>query len=257
VAKKKKPAKLSWPLPRDWNDAWKGSILEYSPPDGFDKEGRRTLVECPEFRLVELWVIGGETIIERSPSVEFAFWKSVFRIIDREDSTTQAERISTAAAIRSLFRFTNSESHGFTDPVYASPHPLTIDAVMQGRGGGAVACRFANTIGRRLIEISGSTDVKIAIDDCTSLFKSALSAFAVSQGLIPDKRSKTGINAPFFIIATAEEIFFRDRRRPAKSEIQSACESRGMKFSGKDQRGKWGDAFTKAGLGELPDSPPT
>lgn len=249
-AKRKAPA----PTPTNWETVWKGSILEFIPPDGFSQDGRRILAECPEFRLVELWKPGGEIIVERAPAIEAAYWKAVFRIIDRDDSSTPEERLAVAAAVAALYQFTKS-GNGFTNPAFGSPLPLDAMDSFEGRGGQSLACRFAHTIGRRLMVFPESEDVKGSIDDCARIFKSALSAFAVSQGLIPDARTKTGLRLPIVIITTAEEVFRCHRRQPSKSEIQTACESRGLRFGGKDPHGRWADAFNTAGLGNLPDFP--
>jgi hypothetical protein len=223
-------------------------------PEGFDSNGRHLLAECPEFQLFELGKVGGDIIVERSPAVETAYWKCLFRIIDRDDQTAPEERMAMAYAVASLFQFTKS-GNGFASPTYGETKPLL--SAMEGRGGNALACRFAHTLGRRLVAMAESKDVKSSIDDCAAFFKSALSAFAVSQDLIPDGRAKSKVRAPIALISTAESIFSCHRRQPSKSEIRASCELYGMKFKGKDQRGAWEDAFTKAGLGNLPDSPPS
>ena len=58
--------------------------------------------------------------------------------------------------------------------------------------------------------------------------------------------------------AYARALCAKHRRLPTKREVRSALEAIGVGYArSKDQDGKWADLFVRAGLGDLPDYPPT
>lgn len=231
----------------------KGTLLEYVRHKGFDDEGKRLIAECPEFKLYELHKPGGPTFVVRSESVDKAYHKALFRIIDRRESSTTSEndRIVWAKALLSLADYTSSASK-FSAPAYANSGSLDLKEAFQGNGGMAVARRLAFTIGQDMVAMLDSKDVKNSIEDCAAAFKNALRAYACAKGLLSDERSIWNISKEYLIIVHAEIEFQRTRQSPTKENIRLMLENLGIKMPGKDPKGKWQDAFIRAGLGNLP-----
>ncbi len=231
----------------------KGTLLEYTRYKGFDEESKRLIAECPEFKLYELYEPGGLTLVVRSESVDKAYHKAIFRIIDRKEASTTSEndRIAWAKALQSLADYTRS-SPKFSAPAYANSGPLDLKESFQGNGSMAVARRLAFTIGQDLIAMLDSKDIKDSIEDCAAAFKNALRAYACANSLLDDARSIWKVSSEYLIIVHAEIEFQRTRQSPTKANIRLMLENLGIKMSGKDPKGKWQDAFIRAGLEKLP-----
>jgi hypothetical protein len=61
------------------------SLLDFEWPPGFDEYGRHLLDECAEFKLYELYRLGGELEVEYAPAVERALFRSLFRITEPDE----------------------------------------------------------------------------------------------------------------------------------------------------------------------------
>ena len=235
------------------------SLLGNLYPPGFEDEGKRLVKECEEFKAYELLEPKGMMIVERSAAIEESLFACFFRINeDRQNGkrSNKSERMAWAITMLRLANFTKS-GDGFSKDEYGKAPPLF---GIEGRGGTSVACRIAHTIGNSVLSLHDASPDQLdgAIEDCAALFKNALRAYVTYSGLRPDGRIEgIGSNPPreAQLVLEGERIFLETLSRPTKPAIRKALESKGFRFKGKDQAGKWRDVFNKAGLGNLPDSP--
>lgn len=227
------------------------------PPHGFlgrpavpgYESGRRLIAECDEFKLFEHHKPGGPRSVERSPQVEAAYLKAVFRKNDDREKTNSTKlelRLSWAAALRDLASFTD-----FNAPALFESPPTAAN-ICCVEGSKHVAVSLARTIGARLISLSKESDIEQAIEDCLPIFKAALLGYAREQSLIVDKKQQFRFSVDEAILMNAEALFYRTGERPRKSDVRDVLESIGYKYSPRNANTNWRKAFERVALGGLP-----
>ncbi len=204
-------------------------------PPGFDKNGRRVLAKCPEFRLVELYKVGGETVLETAPDIERAYWRSIFRIKGPHTGPWSDEtnrRIEWAIALKKMMRF---KERGYT----GSDVPL--------------ARALSENLGPAIENALSSQDVKAAANKVASMFRDAVLAQAREANMLKDYRAKCRVPAVAVLIWEAQGSFQYYRKRPKKSYLRERLEMIGYGIKGKDSSADWRDRFERASLDRLPD----
>ena len=211
------------------------SLLMVEYPPGFDSGGRRVLAECPEFRVVELYKVGGETELETAPEIERAYWRAIFRIKGSHvgpwsDETNR--RIDWAIALKKMMRF---KERGYT----GSDVPL--------------ARALSETLGPAIKNVLESQDIEGGADGVSKMFRDAVLALAREDGKIKDGRAKLSIPSVAILIIEAQGIFQHLHARPTKSFLRERLEMIGYGIKGKDASARWRERFEQACLDKLPE----
>lgn len=204
------------------------SLLAVEYPEGFDETGRRLLARCPEFKLYELYKIGGPTELITAPKIERAMLRSMLRINNSFEKGDTDERIDMAVAFLKIWRF---KKRGFK----GSEVPL--------------AREVGEVLGSAMSKVLRSKDCANEADIVGKKFRDAVLAVARYEGKIPDKRSKKKIGAVAVLICEAQGQFQHQRTRPRKSHLIERLVAIGYQADKKE----WEDIFFFAGLDRLPD----
>jgi hypothetical protein len=204
-----------------------GSLLGNWPP-GFEDGGRRLLAECPEFKLFELYCIGGRQIVESSTTIEEAEMGVLMRIkeVSRGEWGKRAlKRILAARAISRLIEYKKVTSlmSDFLVPELEKAYSLKNPEALK---------KAARNIG--------------------TMVEDAVLANLRRDGLIPDGRA-THLPAPAVMIWVAQSQFVDTKKRPTKSYVKRRMEEIGYTINGKDSAARWRERFMKAALDELPE----
>jgi hypothetical protein len=219
----------------EWPRLRKGArtLFDVEWPPGFD-DGRRLLIECPEFKLFERWPPGGQTEFEYAPEVESALFKSLFRINDKEGALSSVEeRIEIAKALLWLLRSSRGDK---TEEEFAP-------------GCGAVGTRAARSVGallQRNLE-------KGSFEDAAKVLGTCVRGVFAHEGRLPDRRSCTGLPIEAALIYHLRLHASINRVRPSKRDLIEWLKPIGLSHRGKDSASKWRASFDKAALSALPD----
>lgn len=219
---------------------------------GFGHAGRRLVAECEEFKLFEIGRPGGRLVVERSESVEKAYWRSALRLADTDKGTSIDERIAWGIALVKLAEYTSLNAPHLPPPS-ASGKPFETEDLENLGGSTPMMARLASTIGVKLCEILAAPNPTIAIEDVAAQFRNAVRAFAAREWALPDTRSTKTLPFEAAMIIHAGAHFMHQRARPRKSEIRKELESVGFVRKGKNVEAHWIDAFNRAALQNLPE----
>jgi hypothetical protein len=218
--------------------AWHGFLTECPPtPEEFQPDGKRVLIDAPEFRLVETWYPSGTTRkVEWSEQVRTAYLRSMGNKQQTRRNTELEEVLSMMQALYHLAGYTDTE------------------------GGEKQICGLmAAALARFLREIENAKDAtqaKIAIENASTLCASAFSGFAAMAGSLMDSRRSSSKPTPADLIKIADFLISCSKRVSSKEEIQRFAEGQGLRITGKRNiADEWMQLFTDAGLGGLPSSP--
>lgn len=207
------------------------TLLDIQYPPGFDKNGRRILAKCPEFKLVEMYEIGGKVILETSDKIETALMQALFRINSAFEKGDTGKRIQWAMALRKLHLFTT---------------------LGRDRGYMPIALGLAATLGEEVDDVLKSTSPEDAAEKAGRKFTNAILALARQAGKIEDKRSSKAVSAEAVLIWEAQGNFQYYRKRPTKSDLRRRLELIGFDIKGNDIKRRWEERFRAAALDKLP-----
>jgi hypothetical protein len=229
-------------------------FLTGSPAKPYFEGGLRILAECPEFRLVKYYGPDGPERIETRYDIERLYYKSLTGVNDPEASTTWQQRGALAVALRSLSDFTAANMQALVK--IRDEMIVTNEEVQAAREKGypyTTLTQIAATLGLAIESLWESGNREQTLVEICSLFESGLRGFARSNGLLSDRRRRSGPR-PHHAIEAAQRIFCNSRKRPEKSQIPATVEEwQYVRFTGKNSGGKWKDLFLAAGLADLPD----
>ena len=193
------------------------------------------MAKCPEFRLYELYQIGGPKELETNPDIECAMWKALFRIKGTHVgpwSEGTRRRVEWAIALKKMMRF---KDRGYT----GSDVPLA----------SALARAFAPAIEKAI----SAPDINEEVDKVSKMFRDALLALARERGRLKDNRAKRGIAVEVILIWEAQAAFVQTRKRPRKCYLRERLEALGFSPAKKKARADWEQWFQRASLDELPE----
>jgi hypothetical protein len=208
-------------------------------PEEFRPNGKRVLIEKPEFQLVEYWRQEFPQVIW-APEILNSYLRSKGHPHEARKSNTS---LSYVLPMMKALLFL--------------PGYISDDSGIKGSAGSSqISDLFSKALGpclERILSAKDDEKAKEACIDAVTVCQSALNGFSAWHQKHTDGRRTSTAPAIHDIIDIAEFLIVGNRRLPSKQEIQAFAESVGFAFpKNRNEKGKWREAFGSAGIFGFP-----
>lgn len=206
------------------------TVIRHSSYKKFSRTGR-----TPKARVQTKETVKKVLIVESSPNVEHALWRSLLGINSRGNADAR-QRLAMALQDLMLHRAGNftGDSADLLERLSDTLGEVLINAFNIGT---ATKPKAVSTALKQAIESLASANAQI--NRCRTLLP------------LPGDRSPGAWT--WIIQYTAKSIFRETRKRPTKTQIREKLESEGWQFKGHNKEEDWYRVFQSAGLNNLPN----